>query len=97
MERQLASLHNQLHVNVAPRKQALELLRHKIEEENRQVGGWARAGHGWEAGPARGVYGWGRIRTDTDSVCQFTGTLKHSDTAAASAAFGSQASRTTPA
>ena len=38
VERQLAALHNQLHVNVAPRKQALELLRHKIEEENRQVG-----------------------------------------------------------
>ncbi|PRW56976.1 hypothetical protein C2E21_3803 [Chlorella sorokiniana] len=37
VERQLAALHNQLHVNVAPRKQALELLRHKIEEENRQI------------------------------------------------------------
>lgn len=44
VERQLAALHNQLHVNVAPRKQALELLRHKIEEENRQVRRWGVAG-----------------------------------------------------
>lgn len=47
VERQLAALHNQLHVNVAPRKQALELLRHKIEEENRQVGGRGRGRH-WD-------------------------------------------------
>lgn len=37
VERQLSALQNQLHVNVGPRKQGLEHLRHLIEEENKKI------------------------------------------------------------
>ena len=37
VERQVQQLQNQLHVNVAPRQQALEHLRHRVEEQNRII------------------------------------------------------------
>jgi hypothetical protein len=38
VERELSGLQLQLHVNVGPKKQALEMMRRKIEEQNERVG-----------------------------------------------------------